>query len=189
MTAGPQAALDDAGLRAVTRQLVAGVCVLTVRHGSAVHGGTVSTATIVAQRPLCLSVSLRRTSYLARLALESGQLACNVLSARQALVADWFANPDRPTGLRQFEMVPWDPDPRSGIPLLRGALATLTCRVTGRHAVGADDDVLLTEVTGGDCGTGRPLVGFGGELHDAELHDVVRRQGWRLTEATTPTLH
>jgi flavin reductase (DIM6/NTAB) family NADH-FMN oxidoreductase RutF len=175
-------------LRGVSRQLTTGVCVLTAEHLGLVHGGTVSTATVVAQRPLSLAVSLRRESFLARLATESSQFACNVLSSRQAVIADWFANPDRPAGSRQFERVGWDPAPGTGIPLLRGALAHLLGRISWQRVIG-DEVLLVAEITAGESGVGRPLVGFGGELHDVELHDVMRRQGWRAASAPVATLH
>lgn len=181
--AGGQDAGGQSAVRGVSRKLATGVCVLTVARHDLLHGGTASTTSIVAQRPLTICVSLGRGSYLARLAMESRQFACNVLSARQALVADWFADPGRPPGARQFEMVQWDPDPGSGIPLLRGALAHLLCRVTGHVPLGDHNDILLAEVTGGTAGPGRPLVSFGGQLHDAELHDVIRRPGWHAPQA------
>lgn len=187
---GPPAAADDQAIvRGISRTLMTGVCVLTVATGDQLHGGTVSTASVVAQRPLTICVSLGRGSSLARLAIEGRQFACNVLSSRQALIADWFASPGRPAGPRQFEMLQWDPAPESGIPLLRGALAHLFCRVTGHVPVGDHSDILLAEVTGGSAGAGRPLVSFGGQLHDVELHDVIRRPGWRTPETVTATLH
>lgn len=181
---------DDPGVRSASRQLATGVCVLTTAHGSRVHGSTVSAASVVTQSPLTLCMSLRRDSFFVRLALEAGRIACNVLSSRQALIADWFANPGRPPGLRQFEAVPWDPAPGSGIPLLRDALARLHCAVTRHVPVGDHDVLLLGEVTGGDTSGGRPLVSFGAQLYGAELHEVSRRRGWReATAAAVQGLH
>lgn len=173
---------DAPYLRGISRQLATGVCVLTAAHRGLVHGSTVSTASVIAQSPLTVCVSLRQGSFLATLAVESRRLACNVLSSRQALIADWFANPDRPPGPRQFELIAWDPAPDSGIPLLRGALAHLVCRVMQSIAVSDRDMLVLAEVTGGASGAGRPLLSFNAQLHDAELHGVDRRQGGRDAE-------
>lgn len=190
MSPAPAGIKTGADLRSISRRLATGVCVLTAAHRDLVHGSTVSTTSVVAQDPLTLCMSLRHGSFMARVALESRRIACNVLSSRQSLIADWFANPGRPPGLRQFDMIAWDPASGSGIPLLRGALAHLFCRVTRHVPVGDHDVLLLAEVTGGDGGSGRPLVSFDAQLYDAELHGVVRHQGWRDPEAASvPGLH
>lgn len=187
-TAGEPPGAEDSGLRAVSRRLTTGVSVVTVCHEDLPHGGTVSTVGVVAQRPLTLCASLRRKSFLARLALHSRRIVVNVLSSRQALVADWFANPQRPSGHRQFDMVGWDPDPDTGIPLIRGALAHLACRVVDDLPIGDGDRLLVAEVTAGLAGVGRPLISFDGQLHDAEFHGVIRRRGWRAAETGVAAL-
>ena len=171
-------------LREGSRRLPTGVSVLTAVHGEMVHGATVSTVSVVSQHPLTVCASLRYGSQLARLATASGLFVVNVLSSAQAMLADWFANPQRPPGREQFGLVRWEPQDGTGIPLLNGCLAQLTCRLTTHQPVGQDDGLLLAEVVGGHTGTGRPLVNFDGGLYAAELHDVVRRQGWRPEDTT-----
>ncbi|MET9646249.1 flavin reductase family protein [Streptomyces syringium] len=167
-------------LRGVSRQVPTGVAVLTAAYEGTVHGATVSTACVVSQRPLMMSISLRRESFMTQLISRSGQFEVNVLSSRQALLADWFANPQRPAGLRQFDHVKWDTDEESGVPVLRDCLARLTCRLTDQVLVGDADTLLIATVVSARTGPGRPLVNFAGHLHDVEFRDVVRRQGWRV---------
>ncbi|MFE1776025.1 flavin reductase family protein [Streptomyces sp. NPDC059008] len=179
---------DAQALRAVSRQLPTGVSVLTTAHHGVVHAATVSTTSVVCQRPLTLSVSLRRGSLMGRLAVESGQFLVNVLSSRQALLADWFANPERPPGQAQFDLIKWEPDDATGLPVLCEALARLVCRVTDHVQLGQSDDLVIAEVLGGTAGRGRPLVNFDGQLHDVEFRDVVRRQSWRTPGMATAAL-
>ncbi|MFF4226600.1 flavin reductase family protein [Streptomyces sp. L500] len=170
-------------IRDVSRRLVTGVAVLTVAHQDTVHAATVSTACVVSQRPLTMSFSLRRESLMTSLISQSRQFVVNVLTGRQALLADWFANPQRPSGHRQFDLIKWEADPTSGAPVLQDCLARLTCRLTDQIKVGDADTLLIATATDAQAGPGRPLVNFAGHLHDVEFRDVVRRQGWRAPGA------
>lgn len=188
---GRTAGGDDAkarALRDIARRLTTGVAVLTVLHDGIAHGATVSATSVISQRPLTLCASLRRGSLLAQLACERGQFAVNVLSSRQALVADWFANPRRPSGLRQFDLVGWERDTETGALLLRHALAHLSCRLMDHLPIGADDKLLIAVVVAGRVGVGGPLVNFNGQLHGADFQDVVRRRSWQDAGAVAASL-
>ncbi|WP_335941540.1 flavin reductase family protein [Streptomyces sp. PTD5-9] len=161
-------------LRGLTRQLPTGVAVVTVQDGEAEHGATVSTVSVVSQQPLRIGVSLRRGSYLTGLIRRRGVFAVNVLSSRQSAVADWFANPDRPRGRRQFDYVRWAAHPNAGMPVLEDALVNFQCRLASLIPLGSSDDLLVAEVLDGQGRAGRPLVNFDGRLHDVEFRDVVR---------------
>lgn len=174
---GPGTGAPPAGMQRAVGRLTTGVTVLTVAHRGRVHAATVSSTSVVSWSPLLLGAGLRRGSLTCQLACDSGRFAVNVLAARQALVADWFANPARPAGAGQFEPVDWEPDPHTGIPLLRGVLAVLVCRVVDRLPVG-DHDLVMGEVVTATAGDGSPLVSHGGALHGAEFHDVTRRRSW-----------
>jgi flavin reductase (DIM6/NTAB) family NADH-FMN oxidoreductase RutF len=169
-------------LRQDARRLPTGVSVLTSGRGPQAHAATVSTVSVVSQRPPTACVSLRYDSLMARLVRDSGLFVVNVLSSGQALLADWFANPQRPPGRDQFALVKWEPQEETGIPMLRGCLAQLSCRLVDHHRVGDGDGLLVAEIAGTRMGNGRPLVSFDGRLYDAELHGVARRQGWRPSE-------
>lgn len=155
--------------------LTSGVSVLTAAHDGVVHGATVSSASLFSRNPPAVCAALRSGSLLTKLALESGRFMVNVLSERQALLAEWFANPRRPTGIEQFAFVAWEPNMSTGIPSLRDTLATFTCRVSERIQL-ADHDLLLAAVAEGSIGVGRPLVSFGNTLCGAEFHDIARRR-------------
>ncbi|MGW7530528.1 flavin reductase family protein [Streptomyces sp. NPDC054783] len=172
--------------RAALRRLATGVSVLTAAHGGAVHGTTVSAVSAVSRDPLLISVCLRTGSAFTRLATTAGCFTANLLTNRQALVADWFANPERPAGEAQFALLDWRSDQLTGAPALDRTLATLSCRVTARHPVG-DHDLLIAEVVDGRAGCGSPLLNLDGRLFAAETRELRERRSDRHDPAGTST--
>ncbi|MEV6795311.1 flavin reductase family protein [Streptomyces sp. NPDC051320] len=164
--------------RAAARRLATGVCVLTAAHQGAVHGTTVSAVGAVSRDPLLISVCLRNGSTFTELARKAGTFTAGLLTSRQALVADWFANPARTPNYGQFALLDWQPDPVTGAPALRNTLATLSCRITACHPAG-DHELLIAEVTEGSNGAGSPLLNFDGRLFGAEIHEVNERRSNR----------
>jgi flavin reductase (DIM6/NTAB) family NADH-FMN oxidoreductase RutF len=160
--------------RNALRQLASGVAVLTFWHGEEAHGATVSAVTAVSREPLLIGVCLRRDSQFTRLAVRAKRFGVNVLGAAQARLASWFADPQRPRGLAQFDYLDWEPDPFSGAPLINGSLARLGCRLTDAYPAG-DHDLLVAEVMNGQAGEGLPLLSFAGQLHDGILRSLPAR--------------
>jgi flavin reductase len=170
--------------RAAARRLATGVCVLTAAHQGAVHGTTVSAVSAVSRDPLLISVCLRTGSTFTELAGTAGRFTANLLTSRQALVADWFANPARTANYGQFALLDWQPDPVTGAPALRNTLATLSCRITARHPAG-DHDLIIAEVVDGVNGAGSPLLNFDGRLFSAEIRELSERRSDRHGAART----
>jgi flavin reductase len=156
------------------RKIAAGVTVLTALHDGQAHGTTASAVTAASSEPLLVCICLRNGSTFAGLATRARRFVINVLSGRQAALADWFADPRRPTGYGQFAPVDWTPDPVTAAPLLRGALAWLDCQFMFSYPAG-DQTILLAEVLGGTSRTGDPLLSFDRGLHGTELLSVSRR--------------
>ncbi|SCF38318.1 flavin reductase family protein [Micromonospora mirobrigensis] len=169
--------------RRAVRQIASGVAVLTVRHGQAVHGTTVSSLTAVSREPLLVAACLHRRSSFTDLALAARRFSVNVLGSAQALVAGWFADPDRPAGAAQFDCVRWRPDPAGGGPLIDGSLASFSCALVDCVTAG-DHRILLAEVTAGAAGEGSPLLHFSGRLHDGVLRGLPRGSGHPAVPAT-----
>ncbi|MFI7209847.1 flavin reductase family protein [Micromonospora maritima] len=160
--------------RRAVRQLTSGVSVLTFWHDGSAHATTASAVFAVSREPLLIGVCLTRGSRFAGLLARYDRFAVNVLSARQALLASWFADAQRPAGLSQFDPVEWEPDAFSGAPLIAGSLARLSCRRTAQMAAG-DHDLLLAEVVSGTAEEGPPLLSFAGQLHDGLLRSLPAR--------------
>jgi flavin reductase (DIM6/NTAB) family NADH-FMN oxidoreductase RutF len=161
--------------------------VLTVVHGDQAHGSTASAVMAASNDPLLICICLRDGSTFAGLAALAGRFVVNVLSSRQAALADWFADPGRPSGYRQFAVVDWTVEPAFSAPLLGGAIAWLDCQLTHSYPAG-DHRVLLAEVRGGASGAGTPLLSFDRQLHGIELRSVPRRDRGGSTGAGIVTL-
>jgi flavin reductase len=170
--------------RRALRQVASGVAVLTFWYGKDAHGTTVSAVTAVSREPLLVGVCLRRDSLFAQLVSSGSQrFGINVLSAPQANLASWFADPQRPPGLAQFDYLDWEPDTFSGAPLITGSLARLGCRLTNWFEAG-DHHLLVAEVMSGAPGDGTPLLSFAGQLHDGLLRSLPDRQAHPATRRT-----
>jgi flavin reductase (DIM6/NTAB) family NADH-FMN oxidoreductase RutF len=168
--------------REAVRQFASGVAVLTVWHGRSALGITASAVTAVSREPVSIAVCLRHESMSTRAVEQAQRFALNVLSAEQTPLAGWFANPDRPRGLDQFDFVEWEPDAFSGAPLIAGSLARLGCQLISCIPAG-DHDVLLAEVVTASISEGRPLLHFAGRLHDGLLHRIASEEPGPLTAA------
>jgi flavin reductase (DIM6/NTAB) family NADH-FMN oxidoreductase RutF len=155
------------------RRFVTGVAVLTVWHGETAHGTTVSSVTTLSKVPLLIGASLRSGSAFTEVVSTAGRFALNVLSGRQVALAGWFARPERPHGLAQFDHLDWEPDAFSGAPWIDGSLASVGCRVTAVIPVG-DHDLILAEVITARANHGAPLLHFAGRLHEGMLRALSR---------------
>ncbi|MEV5177118.1 flavin reductase family protein [Streptomyces flaveolus] len=148
--------------------LTAPVAVLTVRHGSQLHGTTVSALGTVSREPLLLGACLRTGSQFAALAAEAGRYTVNVLAADQAELARYFSDGSRPAGAAQFAPWAWTADPYAHAPRLEGALAHYTCRLAGQTRTG-DHSLLVGLVTHAAVGRGEPLISYTGGLFTGPL--------------------
>jgi flavin reductase len=167
------------------RRFTTGVAVLTLWHGDVVQGTTVSSVTAMSRNPLLIGVCLRGESGLTPVLAEARRFAVNVLSARQAALAGWFADPARPCGLTQFDQVEWEPDAFSGAPWITGSLASIGCLLTAMIPAG-DHNLLLGEVVTACTGEGAPLLHFTGRLHDGMLRILPREATHPPVQAAAP---
>ncbi|WP_434739577.1 flavin reductase family protein [Micromonospora sp. SH-82] len=149
--------------RRAVRRIASAVAVLTTNTERGPHGVTVSSLSAVSREPLLIGICLQHRSASLALLKESRTFAVSVLAASQTEPARRFADPGRPRGPAQFDVVDWEPDPVSGAPLIADALAWLSCRLTATVTAG-DHELLLAEVVEGVARDGRPLLSFGGSL-------------------------
>lgn len=165
---------DSAAGRRAVRHFASGVAVLTVATGDgAAHGTTISAVTAISREPLLIGACLSHRSSFARRLRLGDRFGGSVLRAGQHDIARWFADPARPAGAAQFDPVPWHADPLSGAPLLRDALAHLSCRLRDRLILG-DHELLVAEVIDGAAQQGAPLLSFAGQLMSADPATPVR---------------
>ncbi|HEY7596962.1 MAG TPA: flavin reductase family protein [Actinophytocola sp.] len=151
------------GLRDVMSSFATGVTVLTAggEHG---HGMTANAFSSVSLDPPMVLCCIARTAQMHEAILRSRHFAVNVLSAEQEPVARYFASRGRPRGLAQFDEVEWSSGPRSGAPLLAGALAWLECELAEVYH-GGDHSIFLGSVLDAARRPGEALLFFGGGFH------------------------
>lgn len=144
-----------------------GVTVATAGSGERIHGMTVNSFTSVSlSPPLVLWCAVEGCRTL-KLIQEGGAYAINILSQEQEGLSRHFSSPSTSEGDR-FQGLAWRPGPRTGCPLLEGALATLECRLVQDLEAG-DHRILLARVEALTlAGEGSPLIYFGSRYRALE---------------------
>jgi flavin reductase (DIM6/NTAB) family NADH-FMN oxidoreductase RutF len=107
-----------------------------------------------------VSVALQRTGRGLAELLRTSSFVVNGLAAGQEALARHFARKDR--GASGEEL--WAACTTEGVPLLDGAVGWLECRIE-RTVPAGDHELVLAEVVNAVCGTGIPLLNYGGHLH------------------------
>jgi flavin reductase len=162
-SAAPQEAPSPLALREVMSSFATGITVLT-STGEHCHGMTANAFSSVSLEPPMVLCCIARTAQMHEAILRSGQFGVNVLSSDQEAVARYFASRDRPRGIAQFDAVEWVPGPRTGAPLLAGALAWLECQLAEVYH-GGDHSIFLGTVLDAVRKPGDALLFFGGGFH------------------------
>jgi flavin reductase (DIM6/NTAB) family NADH-FMN oxidoreductase RutF len=160
----PTPPVSPSELRQAIGSFATGVAIVTTSVGGQISGMTVNSLTSISLGPPTVLVSLTVGARTTEAVLEAGCFAVSILSARQGHLARRFATP----GVNHFTGLPVTH--RLGeMPVIPGALAYLTCRVTHTHQV-ADHHVIVGHVDGVACRDGEPLVYMGGRFGDWTAH-------------------
>jgi flavin reductase (DIM6/NTAB) family NADH-FMN oxidoreductase RutF len=131
-------------LRQVMAQFTSGVTVVTaLRHGVR-HAMTATAVSSVSLDPPLILVCVSRTSRFYAAIMEADAWCVSLLAADQEPVARHFANRGRDLS-SQFDHIPFTPSPKSGTPLVDGALAWMECVTYGRHD-GGDHVIVVGEL-------------------------------------------
>ncbi|AFZ66693.1 flavin reductase family protein [Deinococcus peraridilitoris] len=134
-----------------------GVTIVTVSHGTEVHGMTASAFLSVSLDPPLILVAIDRGAHMHGALEEADRFGVSILSNTQRELSNHFAR-------RGGEMeVPWVDF--EGLPLIGGAIAQLVCRRTERHA-GGDHTLFVGEVEYSRYTDDDPLVYFRGQYHE-----------------------
>lgn len=159
---------DQAQLRGVFGQFATGVTVVTATTPTGAHGMTANSFTSVSLSPPLVLICVLRNAAMHRLILDYGCFAVSVLSSRQRALAAHFADRRRAEAEDEFRLIDWLPGPRTGVPLIRGALAWLECRLTAVYD-GGDHSIFLAEVVDlGRTDADDALLFFGGNYRELE---------------------
>jgi flavin reductase len=134
---------------------VTGVTLVTTSTGGRPLGRTVSAMCSVSAEPPLLLVSIRTRSPLVDAIAVRGTFAVNVLSDRQAALAESFAGRgERP---HTFAERDWSSLVDGAPPLLDGAAARFRCDVAALHTAGTHT-LVLGAVTRAERGATTPLA-------------------------------
>ena len=131
-------------LRHVMAQFRSGVTVVTALRNGVKHAMTATAVCSVSLEPPLILVCVSRSSRFHTAIMVADTWCVSLLSADQASVARHFANRGRDL-LSQFDHVPFTPSPKSGTPLIDGALAWMECVTYGQHD-GGDHTIVVGEL-------------------------------------------
>lgn len=141
--------------RRVMGHFATGVTVLTTLDGDRPAGVTVNAITSVSLEPPLLVVALDRRRAILPALRATGAFAINVLGEDQQALSDCFAGAPVVPGREAFCGAAWRPGGR-GLPLVEGAIATMTCAVERVEPVG-DHDLVVARVEDGASEAHHPL--------------------------------
>ena len=146
------ARVDSDIFRAVMRQLVGGVTVITTADDGRPHGFTATAVCSVCSEPPTVLIVVNRTSRTHPHIDARRRFAVNMLATHQRHIADMFA------GKRddQFDGMTYSM-PDNGAPVFEGVAAFLQCVVSSRLDVGTHT-IFIGEVVGGGTSDSWPLV-------------------------------
>ena len=126
--------IDSATFRGAMANLAGAVNIVTGLGADGQAGCTVSAVCSVTDDPPTLLVCIGHGSRSNETFRESGALCVNVLSAQQQALAQRFAD-SAASAPERFAMAEWD-TLATGAPVLRHALASLDCEITGTAELG-----------------------------------------------------
>ena len=152
-------AFDIAEFRRIVGHFASGVTVTTALVGDERFGTTASAFSSLSLEPPSVLVCLNRTSTTNPAIASAGRFAVNILADDQADLARRFGM----RGIDKFAGVGVDTHSGTGIPLLRGALATLVCEVMDAP-VGGTHTVYFGRVLDAHARSGAPLAYYRGQF-------------------------
>jgi flavin reductase (DIM6/NTAB) family NADH-FMN oxidoreductase RutF len=125
--------ISSEDFRNALRHFPAGVTVVTIRSGEAIHGLTVSAFASITPKPPLIMISIdHRHSAYELLEEEGAVFAVNILHQSQMELSNrfaWLKDEDR------FDAGEWT-TAETGAPILADALAWVDCTIYGRYVAG-----------------------------------------------------
>jgi flavin reductase (DIM6/NTAB) family NADH-FMN oxidoreductase RutF len=138
------------------RLTASGVSVITSEGDAGKAGVTVSTLCSLSLEPPSVMISIKRENYALAVLMANGTFTANVLSERQARVADAFAGLLPQFRSDRFASANWR-RLANGSLVLDGALCAFDCRVATSFEFGSHR-IIVGEVLDLEVGSGAPLI-------------------------------
>lgn len=153
----PSPVVDAEAFRAVMRQLVGSVAVITTEGNGALHGFTATAVCSVCATPPTILIVVNKSARTHPHIDSRGVFAVNILADNQKAIAQHFST----KGDDQFSSVNYTLSNR-GVPLLKGAVAHLECEIQDKIPIGTHT-VFVAQVIGTGVEDRAPLI-----YHDAK---------------------
>lgn len=177
------AAFDQDVFRQVVGHFASGVAVITTALDGQLYGTTASAVSSLSMDPPMMLMCLNQSSSTHDAVAAAGAYAINILAADQRELAMKFGR----KGPDKFDGVPYRLSDHGGVPLLGGALASLTCVVTEAPR-GGTHSVFFGRVVEAGFAQGQPLAyyrGAFGRLEPVqELNAYAKVRQWVLARRT-----
>lgn len=160
-SSGSRNPTPSVSLREVMSRFATGVTVLST-GGAHVHGMTANAFSSVSLDPPTVLCCVSHDAVMRKTISEAEHFGVSVLDGHQEQAARHFADKERVLGPAQFARMDWTPGPRTGAPLLAGAMAWLECGLVDTVESG-DHSIFIGRVLDARLGDGRDaLLFFGG---------------------------
>lgn len=163
----PISNIDPAQLRRAFGMFATGVLIVTARWGERIHGMTANSFTSVSLNPPLVLICIDHKASMKQALHDSGHYGLSVLAHDQQHLSRHFSS----RGSSDLEV---SFDELGGMPVVQGALAQFSCRITQAPDAG-DHLIFIGEVTDYKHNTGEPLLYFGGgykQLHKPQVMEA-----------------
>ncbi len=157
--------MEGAAYRAIMRHQAGAVTVIAVGAAGARNGLTATAVCSLSDDPPTILACVRQTASAHDVIHRLGAFSVNLLASDQQTVAETFSGSLGISGEDRFAGDNWT-TLISGAPILRGALASLDCRLEEQHSF-ATHSIFIGSVLGGSVRTeAEPLLYFRGDYWD-----------------------
>jgi flavin reductase (DIM6/NTAB) family NADH-FMN oxidoreductase RutF len=160
--------IEPADFRTVLGRFASGITIMSTMPAGVAHAMTANAFTSVSLDPPLVLVCVDKAVRMHDAVLSCGSWAVSVLGSDHQSVAERFARSGR--DLRtQFDGVDTVPGPKTGCPLIVGALSWLECRTWATYE-GGDHTIVVGEVLslGADELFAAALVYYSGQYRELE---------------------
>jgi flavin reductase (DIM6/NTAB) family NADH-FMN oxidoreductase RutF len=144
VTSDPAGSVSPGEFRTALGRFGSGITIMSTLQGGVAHAMTANAFTSVSLDPPLVLVCVDKGVRMHDAVLDCGYWAVSVLADSHREVAERFAKSGRDL-YSQFDGVPVSPGPKTGCPVVVGALSWLECRTWATYE-GGDHTIVVGEV-------------------------------------------
>ncbi len=152
MNPEPSGSVDAREFRTALGRFASGITIMSTIQDGVAHAMTANAFTSVSLDPPLVLVCVDHAVRMHDAVLECGEWAISVLADTHQPIAERFAKSGRDL-YSQFDGIGVQPGPKTGCPLIEGALSWLECRTWATYP-GGDHTIVVGEVV--SLGSGEP---------------------------------